>query len=48
MKKKQYIVTPATPEQLQARLGLRSSNASAPHKNKKTYSRRVKHKGMEY
>lgn len=25
----------ATPEQLQARLGLRSSNAAAPHRNRK-------------
>jgi len=35
---------PATPEQLQARLGLRSSNAAQPHKNKKAYTRKVKHK----
>jgi hypothetical protein len=48
MKKKQYTATPATPEQLQARLGLRSSNAAQPHKNKKAYTRKTKHKGMGY
>lgn len=39
-----YKPAPATPEQLQARLGLRSSNAAQPHKNKKAYTRKVKHK----
>jgi hypothetical protein len=34
----------ATPEQLRARLELRRSNASVPHKNKKRYSRKPKHK----
>jgi hypothetical protein len=48
MKKKPYNSTPATPEQLQARLGLRSSNAAQPHKNKKAYNRKQKHKGMGY
>lgn len=34
----------ATPEQLRARLELRRSNAAQPHKNKKAYSRKAKHK----
>jgi hypothetical protein len=34
----------ATPEQLRARLELRRSNAASPHKNKKRYSRKPKHK----
>lgn len=46
--KRNYKPQSASPEQLKARLELRRSNASAPHKNKKTYSRTVKHKGMEY
>jgi len=41
---KKLIVTTATPEQLQARLELRRSNASGGHKNKKTYTRKTKHK----
>jgi hypothetical protein len=48
MKKKLVTATQATPEQLQARLGLRSSNAAQPHKNKKAYTRKQKHKGMGY
>ena len=35
----------ATPEQLRARLELRRSNASVPHKNKKRYTRKKKHVG---
>jgi hypothetical protein len=38
----------ATPEQLQARLELRRSSAAQPHKNKKAYNRKQKHKGMGY
>jgi hypothetical protein len=34
----------ATPEQLRNRLELRRSNATVPHKNKKKYSRKPKHK----
>jgi hypothetical protein len=34
----------ATPEQLRARLELRRSNATVPHKNKKKYNRKPKHK----
>jgi hypothetical protein len=34
----------ATPEQLRARLELRRSNAASPHKSKKKYSRKPKHK----
>jgi hypothetical protein len=49
MKKTQtHKALPASPEQLQARLGLRSSNAAQPHRNKKAYTRKVKHKGMGY
>jgi hypothetical protein len=36
----------ATPEQLRARLELRRSNAATPHKNKKRYSRKMKHKNL--
>jgi hypothetical protein len=36
----------ATPEQLRARLELRRSNAATPHKNKKKYSRKTKHKNL--
>ncbi len=35
--------SPATPEQLRYRLGLRSSNAAVPHRNKKKYNRKNKH-----
>jgi hypothetical protein len=34
----------ATPEQLRNRLELRRSGATTPHKNKKKYSRKPKHK----
>ena len=37
---------PATKEQLQYRLGLRSSNAAVPHRNKKKYTRKLKHKNL--
>ena len=37
----------ATPEQLRARLELRRSNAATPHKNKKKYTRKNKHKNLE-
>jgi hypothetical protein len=37
----------ATPEQLRARLELRRSNAATPHKNKKKYNRKNKHKNLE-
>ena len=37
----------ATPEQLRARLELRRSNAAQPHKNKKAYTRKVKHKNNQ-
>jgi hypothetical protein len=43
-----YTPTPASPEQLRARLELRRSNASAPHKNKKAYTRKMKHKKVGY
>jgi hypothetical protein len=36
----------ATPEQLRARLELRRSNAATPHKNKKKYTRKLKHKNL--
>jgi hypothetical protein len=36
--------TPDHPERLRARLELRRSSASQPHKNKKAYSRNPKHK----
>lgn len=39
--------TKATPEQLRARLELRRSNAAQPHKNKKAYTRKNKHKNRE-
>jgi len=45
MKKKLVTGKKATPEQLQARLELRRSNASGSHKNKKAYTRKAKHKG---
>jgi hypothetical protein len=35
---------PASPEQLRARLELRRSNAAQPHKSKKAYTRKPKHK----
>ena len=44
MKRKTHNKQPATPEQLQARLGLRSSNAAQPHKSKKAYTRKTKYK----
>lgn len=34
----------ATPEQLRARLELRRSNAAQPHKSKKLYKRKPKHR----
>ena len=37
----------ATPEQLRARLELRRSNAAVPHKNKKRYTRKTKHKNLQ-
>lgn len=43
-KTKKHTNLPASPDQLQARLGLRSSNAAQPHKNKKAYTRKQKHK----
>lgn len=39
--------SPATPEQLRARLELRRSGASGLHKTKKSYSRKQKHKNKE-
>lgn len=36
----------ATPEQLRARLELRRSNAAKPHRNKKKYTRKQKHKNL--
>jgi hypothetical protein len=42
-KKPLFNKTSATPEQLQARLGLRRSNAAQPHKNKKAYTRKDKY-----
>jgi len=45
---KKLVTTTATPEQLQARLELRRSNASGGHKNKKAYTRKTKHKGIGY
>jgi len=39
---------PASPEQLKARLELRRSNASGTHKNKKSYTRKAKHKGKSF
>jgi len=43
-----YKPQPASPEQLRARLELRRSSAAQPHRNKKAYTRKVKHKGMGY
>jgi hypothetical protein len=37
----------ATPEQLRARLELRRSGATTPHKNKKKYTRKTKHKNLQ-
>lgn len=42
-----FIPSKATPEQLRARLELRRSNASVPHRNKKAYNRKQKHKGYD-
>lgn len=39
---------PASPEQLRARLELSRSNASGLHKNKKAYTRKIKHKKVGY
>jgi hypothetical protein len=44
MKIKNYLQTKMHKEKLKAILDLRKSNASVPHKNKKSYSRKVKHK----
>jgi hypothetical protein len=44
MKQSDNYKLPASPEQLRARLELRRSNAAQPHKNKKAYTRKVKHK----
>jgi hypothetical protein len=42
-KKDQFQPQAATPEQLQARLEIRRSNASGAMKNKKAYSRKSKY-----
>lgn len=44
MKIKNYLKSKMHKEKLNAILNLRKSNASQPHKNKKNYSRKVKHK----
>ena len=44
MKQSENYKLPASPEQLRARLELRRSNAAVPHKNKKAYTRKTKHK----
>ena len=36
-----------TPEQQRFILGLRSSSAAQPHRNKKAYDRKVKHRGSD-
>jgi hypothetical protein len=38
---------PASASQLKARLELRRSGASGAHKNKRKYSRKMKHKGKD-
>ncbi|QHB38106.1 hypothetical protein KIY75_gp79 [Mycobacterium phage Noelle] len=38
--KEQAMSTRATPDQLQARLGLRQSNAAQPHRNRKREMKR--------
>ena len=37
-----------TKEEIQYWQDIRRSNAAAPHKNKSKYTRKAKHKGMEY
>lgn len=44
MKIKNYLQSKMHKEKLKAILDLRKSNASQPHKNKKNYSRKQKHK----
>lgn len=44
MKIKNFLKTKMHKNKLQNILDLRKSNASQPHKNKKTYSRKQKHK----
>lgn len=44
MKIKNYLQSKMHKEKLQSILNLRKSNASQPHKNKKSYSRKQKHK----
>jgi hypothetical protein len=44
MKIKNYLKTKMHKEKLKQILDLRKSNASQPHKNKKNYSRKQKHK----
>ncbi len=42
-----YIKPKMTDEELRQLLELRRSNASRPHKNKKKYTRKKKHRGQE-
>lgn len=44
MKIKNFLQTKMHKDKLKQILDLRKSNASQPHKNKKTYSRKQKHK----
>lgn len=44
MKIKNYLQSKMHKEKLQSILNLRKSNSAQPHKNKKTYSRKQKHK----
>lgn len=44
MKIKNFIQNKMHKEKLNEILNLRKSSASAPHKNKKNYSRKLKHK----
>ena len=45
---KKYVKPTRTREAIQALQELRRSSASAPHTNKKVYSRKQKHKGESY
>ena len=44
MKIKKYLQSKMHKEKLQSILDLRKSNSAQPHKSKKTYSRKRKHK----
>ena len=44
---KRYIKPSKSREAVQATLELRRSSAAMPHKNKKAYSRKIKHKNLD-